>query len=850
MDDELSDERIESLVEQGNNNAQTEKKVRNWCRNARYERSGGLGMIEAVYNTPIGHAGVRCDHAPMSGSFSWDWEDAFLRHYLANCRGCKERIKGTGPNIQSVIDEYEEKEKARKQERERIAYDEQIARRDRQSRLSQILDATDPIDIQLLEIFEDIEDGVEDAKIRLTALAKLNHDAFSDELLSFMLTALTINTRDFGRAISDSLTYLLRDETDKRALLDFVKTEVFNLHIANFVSENANVVPNADVEDIAERLFYFREKNPADFGESIVINRDQLLHFCEVKRSQIMKMIKRHFDGNNIWRIWFSIELLQPLAIGDKSYLEPFLRDVIGKYLRFDQLFPQVQERGKILGAFRELVYLCYFIFHTDSQDLIDKIVEGAPKKALFELETFYVRVLRIERNAFRSNFTPVHEKAFTNLIWLSVKNIQEIDHSPGAYLFDSYSRELAPIASKYVDQLMGAAIQLSSIDNVDEKNIFELDKLPTLKLEEQSKKLKQAELQKNLIHCAFIGAVKSGILAKEQLLNLSNKVLESDEQFHENFIKSISTLVSDTDSLNLLLPYFYKSLTHVSPVIRGAGILAISKCTYSDVRDFPDLIFELVLIQLSDPVIYVHQTVIQKLKPYMFPNHFLDEYKQKLELLIVAYHLQKGHDDFLASAIITYVESFLSKQELASEKGESILFYVQNLETFAKKRIIQFLPYYLKSIKGANKFLISELLSHSQISPHLDDHYRALFALNINNLKEIKDELVHAGASLGKLKPYEADNIIELLSISSEFKAIVDLCEILEGQIEDTKENELTIARIRSIKIIADFELSVLNGTANVEHTVSRWEFHLNKLKNLLRAKNARPRIPPFLLR
>ena len=57
MSDFTSEEKITKLVKHGEDTIQTMKRVSAWCTHTRIERSGGVGLVEQIYNVPIGVKG-------------------------------------------------------------------------------------------------------------------------------------------------------------------------------------------------------------------------------------------------------------------------------------------------------------------------------------------------------------------------------------------------------------------------------------------------------------------------------------------------------------------------------------------------------------------------------------------------------------------------------------------------------------------------------------------------------------------------------------------------------------------------------------------------------------------------
>ena len=58
---------FENALRAGERNLETKHLIGNWCRHARVEKFGGIGLIEAQTGLPIGHHAMACDFAPAVG---------------------------------------------------------------------------------------------------------------------------------------------------------------------------------------------------------------------------------------------------------------------------------------------------------------------------------------------------------------------------------------------------------------------------------------------------------------------------------------------------------------------------------------------------------------------------------------------------------------------------------------------------------------------------------------------------------------------------------------------------------------------------------------------------------------
>jgi hypothetical protein len=119
-----TESRIKEAERAGERSKATIELVRNWCRHARVERHGGVGMLEMQTGLPIGPHAMACDHAVARGMASWDLADAAVDFHDRNCVSCTQRIAVGFPNLATLVAERDARrqraEEAQQDARERL----------------------------------------------------------------------------------------------------------------------------------------------------------------------------------------------------------------------------------------------------------------------------------------------------------------------------------------------------------------------------------------------------------------------------------------------------------------------------------------------------------------------------------------------------------------------------------------------------------------------------------------------------------------------------------------------------------------------------------------------------------
>lgn len=128
---EDNDDRIEEALAQGKQNKEILGLINNWCRHTEISRFGGIGMIEQMYNVPIGHMGLKCKYVAGSSLNCWNLEDAAYEFYLNNCENCEFREPVSLPNILEFVTP---RKKAAEERKKAQAIESAERRRERKAR--------------------------------------------------------------------------------------------------------------------------------------------------------------------------------------------------------------------------------------------------------------------------------------------------------------------------------------------------------------------------------------------------------------------------------------------------------------------------------------------------------------------------------------------------------------------------------------------------------------------------------------------------------------------------------------------------------------------------------------------
>jgi len=183
---------IADTIKAGERNRDTMVLVRNYCAHARIEKFGGTGMVEMMTGLPIGHHGVRCDHAPDGGMASWDLREAAIDFYDRNCATCSQRQAVRLPNIMELVGERDRARAARAEQEAKEEKQRADALAAREAVRAQLSATLTPIARTLLDDIAayDLDRSTENFN-RVTQSARLAPEHFSPDLLQYVFDLAT-----------------------------------------------------------------------------------------------------------------------------------------------------------------------------------------------------------------------------------------------------------------------------------------------------------------------------------------------------------------------------------------------------------------------------------------------------------------------------------------------------------------------------------------------------------------------------------------------------------------------------------------------------------------------------------
>ncbi|MEL7392042.1 MAG: hypothetical protein AAFN06_05315 [Pseudomonadota bacterium] len=847
MNDEFSEERIQELVKHGEKTLNTAKLITNWCGEARITRSGGRGLVEAMYNVPIGHSGVGCDHARSGGLMCWDLEEAFLNHYLKNCKTCKHRKPGIGTDMQPVIDKFEASRAAKKAKQEERQKSEEEALQRRRHERSGVFSHSDPTEVEIRSFLDEIdESGDREAKRRLLELARLAPEAFSGKIADYFYSVATV---DQGRLQYIAADVFLTFSGDVAAKLDVaLATCGYGLSdlVANFLEDNATAIPPDQVKRIIGPVAYRAVSFRSVGNSSRPANPTLLLALAASHPSEIKDHLTNLLNENEEQDVEIAACIITKITSKHPELTKHCQRPMLAKLLRRRHLLPDLGDRGMSEGLNR-LRSAAAALFNADPEAcdvILRSLGEGADETAIDETARIHSEVLRTSFNGPVLDATPARRIAFKRLLWAAVGKVGKTGFDEATHFFWNADSALINVASDELDAIFGAAALLSQADQKLEKtSSIETPKTGLDLLTLQTSRNAIDRLQGALIQWVFMVSRHQGQAGIKRVLDLYANTPTIEVQFRANIVAHLSELITDTETMNIVLPYIYSGMTNADPLIRGSAATAIGEASYDIRRDFPDLVFEVYLALLTDPNVYVHRSAVRALKTYSFPEVLKQNLKAALFNLIRVYYHETERSDFLVLCLGEFANAFLTDTEVEGGLGRMIVQVIDSMPDYSACQAIERMPFSMGKAPGYAE-LVAKLLASEDAREFMREKlYRALFHTPREALANCAEHIVQAQKSSN---PYRLRVPLALLAKGGAYGRATSLCDEALETLPDTREQKHARGFLQCLRMMSKFEETLPKTETDLKKARANWDKLLVELKREKELDDAERGLPP----
>lgn len=810
--EDFDEERIQELVLHGQKNQRTARQITNWCRNARISRSGGIGMVEQMTGVPIGHMGIECDHAPESGMHCWDLEDAAINFYLVNCESCDQRSPGTGDSIEPLIRAYKNSEKERTEFESRQRVHEARRKAEQLETLERLrvpgADLSNQVVDLLVSIVKNNNAMNHDALVELAHLAP---ETFSTELVDFLIEQVASENDTFEiPALRTILQLPVEEETKRRFAVQQVAKHLADDNTTKYIKEIAHLLSRDDLAAILPTFALLARPISGFPHLEHKPDLEPLLAIVEYHPKDTTLVLTTFLKSRKLRLIDTAFRAISVLTDSYPKVVEPLLRDVLAKLLRRNHLLPEFERNGgdDRLQVLRSAAVRLFRNFPQEADAVVQTLLEGAGETARSEAATIYSGILEGDWNRPAVSPGEAQEIAFPRILWMAVDDpFGSMDNN--ATRFFSYVRpELLPTALKHVDAILGAAATLSSkLDDQEQHKLLAVQRTELEELERINRRNSIYVFQRNLISWAFQASNQEGIHSIQRALAFYEALPETEVEMRANVVEHLSTLMIDSSSVNYVIPHLYGAMTNPEPLIRGSAARALGEVSHAIRRDLPDLIFEVNLVLLGDPNVYVHKAAARALKIYDFPEKFKMNVTLSLITLIHVYKRTQDDQMFLVDLLRKYVNGCLTDTQLAGPHGAFVVSVIDQLDGLHARNVLDSLGRSLVNAPDIVPVCI-KTLGHGVVDYNGRD--RVLQILNDVPAKDLASHAIalsESAVTFATTEPFITNSLITLLAKAACWDEATDVCVRILSNITNTRRERLLQHHYESIRQVCEFE-------------------------------------------
>ncbi|MFT3728629.1 MAG: hypothetical protein QM759_12465 [Terricaulis sp.] len=810
-----SDKRIEQAIENGQSNLRTMELVRNWCAHASITKMGGGGLIEAHTGLPIGHHGLSCPHASAGGMMTWDLRDAAIDFYDRNCHDCKLRKPVGLPNISSLISERDAREAtaraARKNTDDRIA----AALATRDSVRAGLRAALDPPAASHVDLLADLDHARgERVSERLVEAARLAPETFPPGLIEHLFAMIE------GRVyalVETSLRVLNVLAVDPRRLCNCALIALGNhsaIEIAgSIVARLAHDADEASVFAAVPAMISLARPARGSFMDGASVTDDRPLRLLyTLHPDRVRAGFDELFSKPKTYLVAQAARGITVLQDVDPALGAHYARTLAAKLVRKTHLLPDLSEYDDSLYAIRTPL-LAAFLFDPQTVDaILQSLIAGAADEGLNEIYHLYASALRETRFDETPALTPAHAIAFQKLIWAAAESPSSPAAEEAQQVFSRLPDFLRPLAVQQLDQLLGAAAI------VDDK-LTEFDRSAKASARDQLSYLegmnfraRARRLQSGFLAWAC-SAAGQDIIAIRKVTGFLASLPDDRERLRGEVIAHLGGMAQSAEALNEILPSLYSAMLGPSTTLRASAANAIEDLKHEVSQNLPELIYEALVAQLSDPFVAVHRAAFRVLDRSRFPASLDAQVTRCLSNLILAYSQGRDSDDFLLSCIDLFVRRYAPNDRISGSLGARL---VEILNTIAKEdvaRKVRFLDAHLREAPGYVTLLCRLLTSEEALEYHGDDMAAALQQLSAAQILAHIDALQATARNLPEHRKYMCGHILEAFARAGAWDAALDCATAHESSIDDTIRDRPRKLLARLHRLACAYEQSIAVG-------------------------------------
>ena len=826
---DIEQDRIERAVARGRKTQREMRLIENWCGNAKFERFGGVGVVEEIYQVPIGNFFVQCDHASRVGIAAWDLEETFLDFYDRNCATCTFRAPKRKPDIQPRIDAHIKRRKALADEKEKEELAAAAALKARQDEREHLRPGASIKELEALRLLDEIDVGLNaDASAQFLELSKLAPEAFGPQIIDYLIKCTEDNVPSLAQATFNALRNLPVEPDQWRSIVvEHLHRYPADRSAADAVGDISSLLTEADVRTVLPALTYLADPPDRIFDRDEPwpqpFQRVATAHPATAE-SEVSKLLDQGTDRS----VDLACRVINQISKDESGFVRPFIRTLTAKLLRYPLLLPAFGDSNHPgLPTLRRSVERAMDLDFSAMDKLLQSLLEGADDTARSEVARLYHKKLDYGYDGDPIDPTKEDEVAFSRLLWMAVADAGKLDLDSDAVSFFSHTQsKLARLAASQIDILVGAAATLTErLKDVDKPASIEVMPTGFEEIERGAKKSFILRLQGSLLEWAALGA-KLRPDSTSQLLALLDHIPNDQVEMRANMIAHLDDLITSPATLLLVLPYLYRAMTDSEVRIRASAVSAVGKTSYKFRRDFPRLMFELYVVLLNDSYVMVHMAAVNELHIYDFPDDLKRDISNTLVGWIRSYEKSKTNPRFLIECIETYVRGCLTETQIAGGEGKAILRILDGVDGYeVEQALTGQLGSYFEKTDGYVALVVRKVGSNWHRRDNRDPLLARLKHLPQQQLAQASSELGDLCLSVSQTNFHTPLFLFEILLRAEAWSELREAASRIEVVIPDTVRDRGFKNLYAKLNLAFELETSLPCSVVSLEEFSARWD-------------------------
>jgi hypothetical protein len=416
---------------------------------------------------------------------------------------------------------------------------------------------------------------------------------------------------------------------------------------------------------------------------------------------------------------------------------------------------------------------------------------------------------------------TEAHGVAFRRLVVAAAEATTDEVRDATSHAFYGEPYDLAPVAAKEIDLLLGSAAIL------DGKLTALNDEKATRKDESvwdrRARRQHLSNLSESFVRWACISAANAGQTSLEAVLKILRSLPEGSNRLVAAIIGNFSAMMCTTEGLIACLPDFYTAQVGSSPLVRSYAATAMGEMRGTTHDNLPSLAFEAFCAQLSDPYLVVHQAAIHALDHFDLPEEYDARAKAALSSWIVHYAADRPTDDFLVRAIDLYVRRYVGGENMAGKVGARLVAILMKAKPYVAAKEIRYANNVYISAPGYADLLCHVMNDSDAMHIYHEDLIQRVTELPRQVVLEKRAKLMALGTKWFLQYRLISGVLIELLTSSGAWSDAAAFSKSQHDGVEDNTRNKQLRLHLALRMIACAFEAAVKSNDVPVIEKLSK---------------------------